>query len=167
MITYQKASNMNWETVTSGIGQKVYALWNNGRKLLTLAFNSSSNFARIECDGEKRSFTIRYEGFLKNKMVMRNEYGIRIGQVNAENKENLIALNDEKLSYIVTDEEEPKIIIYKDSPENPLAVCSLNIDKDKNIVPSIKQGADYHSLLLTLCWYLNLPVAKQEVANYA
>ena len=29
---------MNWETVTSGIGHKVYALWNNGRKLLTLGF---------------------------------------------------------------------------------------------------------------------------------
>ena len=34
---------MNWETVTSGIGHTVYALWNNGRKLLTLAFSSTSN----------------------------------------------------------------------------------------------------------------------------
>jgi hypothetical protein len=157
---------MKWETVTSGIGDKAYALWNNGRKLLTLAFNSSSSFAKIECDGEKRTFTLRYEGFLKNKMVMRNEYGIRIGHVSAENKENLIALNDEKLSYIVTEEEEPKIIIYKDSPESPLAVCSLNIDKDKNILRSLKRSSDYHSLLLTLCWYLNLPVRKQEAPNY-
>jgi hypothetical protein len=61
---------MNWETVTSGIGQKVFALWSNGHKLLTLAFNSTSNFAKVESDGEKRAFTMRYEGFLKNKLVM-------------------------------------------------------------------------------------------------
>jgi hypothetical protein len=44
---------MNWETVTSGLGQKVYALWNDGRKILTLAFNSSSNFVKLESEGEK------------------------------------------------------------------------------------------------------------------
>src|SRR5882757_9450585 len=110
---------MNWETVTSGIGQKVYALWNNGQKLLTLAFNSSSNFAKIECEGEKRAFMLRYEGFLKNKMVMRNEYGVRIGYVSTENagveKQYFIDFNDEKLHYTVTDDKEPKVIVYKES----------------------------------------------------
>src|SRR5258708_32551586 len=113
---------MNWETVTSGIGHKVYALWNDGRKLLTLAFNSSSNFVKIESGGEKRAFTIRYEGFLKNKMVMRNEYGVRIGHVSSENKENLIAFNHEKLYYVITDDKEPQVIIYNESRGQPLAV---------------------------------------------
>ncbi len=154
---------MNWETVKSGIGQKVYALWNNGHKLLTLAFNSSSNYARIEYAGEKRAFTIRYEGFLKNKMVMRNEYGVRIGSVSTENKENLIALNDEKLHYTITEDKEPKVIIYKDSIEDPLAICDLTLGSDKSILPSIKPAATQHSLLLALCWYLYLPVAKENL----
>src|SRR5882757_7122154 len=122
---------MNWETVTSGIGQKVYALWNNGQKLLTLAFSSSSNFAKIECEGEKRAFMIRYEGFLKNKMVMRNEYGVRIGYVSTENasteKESLIAFTDEKLRYTITDDKEPRVVIYKESIDNPLAICALKL----------------------------------------
>ena len=157
---------MNWETVTSGIGQKVYALWDNGRKLLTLAFHST-NFVRIECADEKRTFMIRYEGFLKNKLVMRNEYGIRIGQVISENNENFISLNDERLFYTITNEKEPRAIIYKESKEKPLAICALNLDNDKSILPSANPSATHQSLLLALCWYLFLPVAKENVMEYA
>ena len=153
---------MNWETVTSGIGYKAYALWNNGRKLLTLGFQSSSNFVKIEAEGEKRAFTIRYEGFLKNKMVMRNEYGVRIGYVSTENKENLIAFNDERLYYTITNDKEPQVIIYKESPDKPLAVCALKLDNDKSIFPSVKSSSTHQSLLLALCWYLFQPVARQE-----
>ncbi len=158
---------MNWETVSSGIGHKVYALWNNGRKLLTLAFSSNSSLARIELEGEKRSFSIKYEGFLKNKMVMRNEYGIPIGQVSAENKENLIALNDEKLFYKITDDKEPQLIIYKDSVETPLAVCALNLSNDKSILAKVKPSAVQHSLLLALCWYLLKPVSNTVSRQFA
>lgn len=158
---------MNWETVTSGIGHKVYALWNNGRKLLTLGFNSGSNFAKIEYGDEKRAFTLRYEGFLKTKMVMRNEYGVRIAQISAENKENIIALNDEKLFYTITDDKEPQVIIYKESIDKPLAVCNLSLNNDKSILPSVKPSATQHSLLLTLCWYLRVPAEKEKNPEFA
>ena len=58
---------MKWETVSSTIGQSVYALWNNGKKLITLVFHSSSNAARIEYADEKRVFLIRDEGFQKKQ----------------------------------------------------------------------------------------------------
>jgi hypothetical protein len=154
---------MNWETVTSGIGRKVYELWDDGRKILTLAFNSSSNYVKLECNGEKRAFSIRYEGFLKNKMVMRNEYGIRIGYISVENKENLIAFNDEKLHYTITDDDEPKVIIYRDSTDLPLAICALKLGNDKSILSSVKPAATHQSLLLALCWYLQLPVGRNAV----
>ena len=92
---------MKWETVTSSIGQTVYTLWNNGRKLSTLVFNSSSNAARIEYANERRVFLIRDEGFLKNKTVLRNEYGIRIGHTGSEHNEKYIELNDERYFYSV------------------------------------------------------------------
>jgi hypothetical protein len=158
---------MNWETVTSGIGHKVYALWSNGRKLLTLAFNSSSNFAKIEYGDEKRAFIIRYEGMFKNKMVMRNEYGIRLGQISAENKENFIDLNDERLFYTITDEKYPRVIIYKESPTKPLAICALQLDNGKGVLPAVRNSATQHSLLLTLCWYLFSPVAKENIPEFA
>ncbi|MEI9809636.1 MAG: hypothetical protein WDO16_18225 [Bacteroidota bacterium] len=158
---------MKWETVTSGLGHKVYALWNNGRKLLTLAFNSSSNFAKIEYGDEKRAFTIRYEGMFKNKMVMRNEYGIRLGQVSAENKENFIDLDDEKLFYTIIDDKDPRVILYRESPDFPLAVCALTLDNEKSILPAVKTSATQHSLLLALGWYLFSVVAKENVPEFA
>jgi len=158
---------MNWETVTSGLGHRVYALWSNGHKILTLAFNSSSNFVKIESEGEKRAFTIRYEGFLKNKLVMRNEYGIRMGYVSAETKENLVAFNDDKLYYTITNDKEPRLIIYKDSIDNPLTICELKLDNEVSILPSVKPTATHQSLLLALCWYLNLPVARDNAMQYA
>ena len=157
---------MKWETVTSGIGQKVYALWDNGRKLLTLAFNSSSNFAKIELGDEKRAFSIRYEGLFKNKMVMRNEYGIRIGQVTTE-RENQVILNDEKLFYAVTRDKEPRLILYRESPDNPIAVCALKLENEKSILPSLRTSATTHSLLLALSWYLFRAVGKENSPEFA
>ena len=111
---------MKWETVTSTIGQSVYTLWNNGRQLVTLVFNSSSNAARIEYEDEKRVFLIRDEGFRKNKTVLRTEYGIRIGHTGTENNENFIVLNDERYYYSVNDKQEPEVTIYKESIDHPL-----------------------------------------------
>jgi hypothetical protein len=151
---------MNWETVTSGLGQKAYTLWNNGRKLLTLAFRSGSNLARIEYGEEKRIFSLRYEGLFRNKMVMRNEYGVRLGQVFADGKENMIDFNDEKLFYAVTEEDKPKLILYRESPEKPIASCFLQNENDKGLLPSSREAATTHSLLLALSWYLFSPVAE-------
>ena len=97
---------------------------------------------------------------------MRNEYGIRIGYVSTE-KENLIAFNDEKLYYTITDDEEPRVIIYKESIDEPLAVCALQLDNEKSILPSVKSAATRQSLLLALCWYLQLPVSREKTVQYA
>ncbi|MBL7743283.1 MAG: hypothetical protein JNN00_07360 [Chitinophagaceae bacterium] len=154
---------MNWETVSSGLGQKVYALWDNSLKLATLDFNSGSGFAKIEYGNEKRSFTIRYEGLFRNKMVMRNEYGVRLGQVNTDSRENFIDLNDEKLLYTLTEGNEPRLIVYKESPDKPLAVCSLKLVNEKGILPSARSSFTTYSLLLALCWCLFSTVTKENV----
>jgi hypothetical protein len=153
-----KTTYMNWETVTSELGHKVYALWNNGRKLLTFASTSSPNFVRLECEGEKRMFQIRYEGFLKNKMVMRNEYGVRIGQIRTENKETFIELNDRKYFFSLNNDNSKFVSIYDGTHEQPVAVCDLGASAENGILKSIKENANPHSLLLALCWYLFVSV---------
>jgi hypothetical protein len=97
---------------------------------------------------------------------MRNEYGIRIGHVTSENKENLIAFNDEEFYYTITEEKQPKLIVYKDSVDTPLAVCEVSLDKE-GVLPSVKPGATQQSLLLALCWYLHLPVAREAEVQFA
>ncbi len=154
---------MKWETVTSSIGQTVYTLWNNGKKLSTLVFNSSSNAARIEYANEKRVYLIRDEGFRKNKTVLRNEYGIRIGYTGSENNASFIVLNDERYFYSLDNKKDTEVTIYKESIDRPLVICGLNIQDDL----LTKSGSRKHihqktlySLLIGLCLHLFNPVEK-------
>jgi len=163
--SYQNVFVMKWETVSSAIGHSAYALWNNGKKLITLVFNSSSNAARIEYAGEKRVFLIRDEGFRKNKTVLRNEYGIRIGHTGTENNENFIVVNNERYFYSI-DNNEPVLTIYKESKDRPLAVCGLNINDTSllskaGVKRPLPEKALY-SMLMSLCLYMFRPAEKLE-----
>ena len=158
---------MKWETVTSSIGQTVYTLWNNGRKLSTLVFHSSSNAARIEYADEKRVILIRDEGFRKNKTVLRTEYGIRIGHTGSENNENFIVLNDERYFYSVDDKKEPAVTIYKETIDRPLAICGLDLRDDLLTKSGAKRPLPQKalfSLLIGLCWSLLSPAREKNVS---
>ncbi|MET0394716.1 MAG: hypothetical protein ABW019_16340 [Chitinophagaceae bacterium] len=159
---------MKWQTVTSTIGYSVYALWNNGRKIVTLAFNRSMNTARIEYADERRVFMIRKEGFLKNKTVLRNEYGIRIAHTGTENKEDFIVLDNERFFYSPAGEKDSSVTIYKQSKDQPLAVCELDVEEgsDMSVAGRSSQEATRSSLLLTLCWYLFQPVKATPAEGY-
>jgi hypothetical protein len=162
---------MKWESVTHTLGYSVYALWNNGRKLVTLVYNYTSGAARIEYEDERRVFLIRKEGFMKNKTVLRNEYGVRIGHAGTENNELFIELDNERFFYFVDNKEEPSVTIYKESKDQPLAVCGLNIEKGKSLKSfgkdKIIRDDAHYSLLMTLCWYLFHPVKKEDQLQVA
>lgn len=93
---------------------------------------------------------------------MRNEYGVLIGQLRHDNKENYIEMEDEKFFYFIRNRQLPEIVIYKESKEEPSAICSLNIDpiylsKNKNLPSNLESG-----LLLSLCWYLLMQKVKEK-----
>jgi hypothetical protein len=156
---------MKWESVTSTLGYSEYALSDNGNKLVTLVFNFSSHAARIEYADEKRVFLMRKEGFLKNRTVLRNEYGFKIGYVGTENNEDFIVLDNERFFYSIDNKDIPVVTIYKESKDQPLAVCELAVEKSTRLSAFSKdklvRDDAHYSLLLTLCWYLFHP-AKNE-----
>jgi hypothetical protein len=159
---------MKWEAVASTIGYSVYGLWNNGKKLVTLVFNPASSAARIEYGDEKRVFLIRKEGFLKNKTVLRNEYGMHIGHTGSENNEDFIVLDNERYFYSVNNSaKDPALTIYKqEDKQHPIAVCELAVEEKDMLIElggktKIKDDAKF-SLLLTLCWYLFHPTRTQR-----
>jgi hypothetical protein len=148
---------MKWETVTSTIEESVFALWNNGKKLVTLAFHPASSAARVEFAEERRVFLIRQEGILKNKTVLCNEYGIRMGHARTENNRNFIELDQERFFYDVDNQRDQAVTIYQDSQESPLAVCAFPLPAG-NITNSLSHTPVWdkakYGLLMTLCWYL-------------
>jgi len=162
---------MKWESVKSSIGYSVYALWNNGKKLVTLVFNASSNAARIEYAGERRVFLIRKEGFLKNKTVLRDEYGMLLGHTGSENNEDYIVFNNERFFYMVDADKEPSVTFYKQSPEEPIAVCKMAVEEKDMLIDlsgknKLKEETK-NSLLMTLCWYLFRPAMASRSAEFS
>jgi hypothetical protein len=108
-----------------------YELWHNEKKLLTLFVHPFTNSARIEYAAEKRVFMIRKEGFLRNKTVLRNEYGVRMGQLGHDKSnasEGQIELDGEKFFYIIHNHPVPELVIYHDTKDKPFVICGLKVN---------------------------------------
>jgi hypothetical protein len=162
---------MKWESATSASNHEVYHLYKDDKKILTLVINPFSNSARVECEKQKRVFLIRKEGFRRNKTVLRNEYGIKIGELGQDNKENFIDVNDERFYYTIQNNPLAELVLYKESKDKPFVTCGLgikdgdpavNFTKDKKLSDSTHPG-----LLMALCWYMFLPVAKENTVEFA
>ncbi len=162
---------MRWETVTTASGNEVYHLFKQDKKLLTLSYNPFSNSARVECDKEKRVFQIGTEGIRRPKTVLLNEYGVKIGELGHDEEDYYIDVNNERFYYVFRNNPLAELILYKESKNKPLVVCSLKASegntsvefrKDKNLPASSHPG-----LLMALCWYMFLPVAKENIVEYA
>jgi hypothetical protein len=147
----------------------IYTLYNDNRKILSLTLNPFSNSARIELDKEKRVFLIRKEGFRRKKLVLRNEYGIKIGELGHENKQDFIDLNNDRFYYTFHNAPMSELVLYKGSKDAPVISCSLDTT-DGN--PSIEfnktrtsETFSHTGLLVALCWYMFLPIAKENITD--
>ena len=162
---------MRWEPVASNSGNEVYHLYKDDKKILSVNLNPFSNAARVECDKQKRVFLIRKEGFRHHKTVIRNEYGVKIGELGHENNENFIDVNDERFYYTTGNNPLAEMVLYKESKDKPFVTCRLTnregdtavqFSKDKQLADTSHPG-----LLMALCWYMFLPVTKENVAEFA
>ena len=152
---------MKWLSITTRVQEKIYELWNSKEKLLALAFHPASGTLRMSADDEKRVFLIGREGFLRRRTVLRNEYGIRIGQLTYDsNQDNqgIIDVYEEDFTYILQNDLSPKASIYRNT--EMVAVAELPaISEDIN-------SDNYDLLMLVLCWYISTTV-KKHVEEYA
>ena len=158
---------MRWESVKSTSDNEIYHLYKEDKKILTLTLNTFSQTARVECEKQKRVFLIRKEGFLRNKTILCNEYGIKIGELGQENKENYIDLNDERFFYTMHNNPLAELVLYKESKDKPFVSCGLSV-KDGNAAVHFTKDTklsetSHPGLLMALCWFMFLPVTKENV----
>ena len=164
---------MKWVNVSNGYSGNYYELWNNDKKLVSLLLSSRTKIARIECATDKRLFFIEKKGFLQNKTVIKNEYGIQMGELIGENweaNEGLIELDGKKYAYSFSNDAEAELIIYNETKTDPLVSCSLSSISDE-VAAVVKKSKSLHDtkypcLLMALCWYLLKPVvaATESIA---
>lgn len=148
---------MKWLLISSSLQQEIYELRNSKEKLLTLTYHSASGTLRISADDEKRVFLIGREGFLRRHTVLRNEYGVRMGQLsyegNLESQGN-IDVDNRQFSYILQNNPSLKAAIYRNA--EMLAVCELPATSKND-----SNNENYDLLILMLCWYMSTAVKKQ------
>ncbi|MFI5185263.1 MAG: hypothetical protein ACHQF0_00905 [Chitinophagales bacterium] len=148
---------MEWLSINDDPRQRIYELWTNKEKSLILAYHPTSRTIRISTGDERRVFLIGREGFRRNRTVLRNEYGIRIGQLSHDSgqvNQGNIEVSGEQYNYILQDVIPARAAIYKNG--DMLAECELP-EVSKNA-----KGSDHDLLILTLCWYLDVAVKKEE-----
>lgn len=152
---------MKWLSTTKDSHQEIYELWDKEEKQLVLAYHPDSATVRISANNEKRVFLIGRKGFLRRRTVLRNEYGVRMGQLSIDtNLENQGAIDiyKEGFTYLLQYNGAAKASIYRNG--KMIVACELP-DVSENI-----NSDNYDLLMLTLCWYVSTSVKKQ-VAEYA
>jgi len=147
---------MKWLLVSSSLRQEIYELWNGDEKLLTIYFHPDKGTVRIATNDAKRVFLIGKEGFLRSRKVLRNEYGVRMGQLiydGIQENQGSLVLYDEEFYYHIGNGSPVEAAIYKNS--EILLTCEL---------PAVAR--DHDLLILALCWYVTTAV-KVKIEEYA
>ena len=160
---------MKWIKVKSSADHTVYELWHDDHRSLTLT-HSPSGFTKIECDDVRRNFIIEKKGIFRTRIILRNEYGIRLGLVTFEgnhNDEGIIEMEGQRLRYTIHIHPTPEMVIYKPSNQ-PLLICDLG-SITGNSFTFLKSSTEniYPALLLALCWHHFTKVSKAPELEFA
>jgi hypothetical protein len=155
-----KTRHMNWKQIHSESPHEQYELWHDEKKLLSLEYHSFTSSARIEYEDTRRVFLLRKEGLLRNRIALRNEYGVRIGRLTFDKSkpnEGLLELDNKKFSFGMQNGEKGGLEIRSEDNQ-PLVHCGMG--SDQKVTTSRVPGQAENFLLMALCWYLFLPQAE-------
>ena len=134
-----------------------YRLMENDLCKVILKYNPQQKSARISCANQQRLFFIQSAGVLTGKYIFTNEYGMEIGNISHDKRHTnggTVNIESKKYHYDITNNPSGELTIYDSNSQRPLATCGLGV-------------SDNNSLILAHCWYLFLPVVKENVVEYA
>lgn len=164
---------MKWELVSKPTAElQEYHLIKNDSCAVILKYNPRQNSARVSCGNHNRLFFVESAGSLSGKTLISNEYGFQIGSMGYEkwnSKEGTIIIDDLKYSYRFNNNPLAELTIFENNTKKQLVSCGLNaLQKNAEIsFTNNTLSANNNCLLLGLCWYLFLPVAKENIVEFA
>jgi hypothetical protein len=143
---------MNIVSVKNNQDHHEYLLKEDDKTVLKLVYKNDMHIARIETEKEKRVLLIEDEGLLRTLLVLKNEYGVRIGSLNYDNfsgTHGTVDIESIKYRFNVSQDASTELKIYKGSRKNLIYSCQLPV-QDKN------SKAATASLIIAVSWYLFL-----------
>ena len=147
-------------------GQDNYQLKENNEIVLGIIYNPETHIARVETGNERRALIIENEGLLRIKMVVKNEYGVRIGSLTYDNFSDThgsIEIENSKFRFIIQHEPKQELHIYKGSRRNVIYSCDLTFDDDHS--KEIRSLST--SSIIAISWYLFLKGIVSEKPVFA
>lgn len=159
---------MKWISIKQASKNELYELWDNTKKILSLALNSDLNTARVEQQETKRMFMIERTGFLKSKTVVRNEYGVTVGAFGAEKGnqlEEFVDIDNERYYYTLSQNLDQELVIYKGEKKQPLISYHIGNPDAKVKNPNAPKGNKYVYVLMALCSFLFSPISLSDVST--
>jgi hypothetical protein len=164
---------MQWKKITAGVAQ-TYQLIEGNNTLVTISINHGSSILRAMSKSIQRVFFIHKEGFWKNRTVLKNEYGQKIGKLYYEKSHadtGIVEIEDKKFQYAFRNSPLAEIAVFNEGETNPVVACGLATKDGQTMVKLNRDGnfadKDMQYILFALSWYLFLPVAQEHTLAYA
>ena len=136
-------------------GQHDYLLKEDNKTVLKFSYKQERHTARVETENERRVLIIDDEGLLKTRLILKNEYGVRIGSLaydNFSDTQGSVDIENTRYRYVVQNGNKTELNIYKGSRRNRIYNCQLSFD-NYNLKELRSQLA---SLIIAVSWYLFL-----------
>lgn len=148
-----------------------YQLTEQGSVKVIVKYNPAHRSARITIGDKHRLFFIESAGSLTGKYIFKNEYGMAVGMMSNDKwgKEGAISIEAKKFIYKINNNPLAELTIYDGDTGKALVNCGLATGINGTALSLSQQTntADSNYLLLGLCWFLFLPVAKENIVEYA
>lgn len=162
---------MQWEIVNNpkSILQE-YRLMENGECKVTLKYNPIHQSARVTSGDYQRLFFIESTGSLNGKAIFKNEYGMEIGSIHHDRwhiSEGTIEIDNVHYHYGLKNNPLVELTIYKNHTHQPIITCGLKMNNTNNGLTVVTSAVEANCFLLGLTWFLFLPIAKENLAEYA
>ena len=148
---------MNIISVRSNDGHQDYLLKEDDKTVLKLRYKNDLPVARVETAQERRVLLIEDEGLLRTMLVLKNEYGIRLGSLNYDNfsaTHGAVDIENTKYRFRLKHGKSTELHIYKGSRRNLIYSCELLADKNNSKMALA-------SLIIAVSWYLFLKDAPK------
>ena len=152
---------MNIASVKTNPGQQEYLLKEDDKTVLKLKYKEEVHTVRIETENERRVLIIEDEGLLRTRLVLKNEYGVRIGSLNYDNfsaTHGSVDIENNKFRFNVKEEAaKTELQIFKGSRKALIYSCELTFEDKK--AKAVKHALA--SLIISVTWYLFLKGASK------
>lgn len=147
---------MKWSLISSSLnGIREYHLIKAGKVLLVMKYSTEQQSVRLKLDKEHEIFLLENtaSGLSGQRISFMNAYGVDLGKFsfNPRNQSGQLQINDRQFQYATVTERgnEPNLVVYKKSKEQPLAACNWPA------MPEVASNSfEYACLVLGLCWSL-------------